>query len=99
MPAQRTINKNLTDAYSTLEIRDFSGRLISEMDPQDMPPNGSPDCQNVKITQDGKLIGRDGYIVRIAALGATPDGIAFFYDSNGTRHVALWAGGNIYEVT
>lgn len=97
MPQQRTLKAVLDDALLALQIKDFAGGLNSEADPQDLAPNESPDCQNVKFTKDGKVIGRAGYVVRVGSVPSQPDGIAFFYDSLGRRTIALWANGNLYD--
>lgn len=99
MPKQLTLKGNLDDAMLSLRIVDFSGGLNSESDPQDLPLNASPDCQNVKLLKPGRLIGRNGYIVTIGSLAAKGDGVAFFYDANGNRRLALWSNGNIYDIT
>lgn len=99
MPGSRGLKQSLDDAMLAFRVTDFSGGLNSEMDALDLSENSSPDCQNVKITKPGRLIGRDGYTVRITDYTDKPDGIAFFYDATGTRRLVLWKGGNIYDVT
>ncbi len=99
MPKTLAIKNALDDSMLRLGVTDFSGGLNSEGDPHDLDLNTSPDCQNVKITRDGRLIGRFGWVERVASLPAAPDGLAFFYDSAGNRRLALWADGNLYEVS
>lgn len=99
MPQSRGLKQTLDDAMLAFRITDFSGGLNSEMDQLDLSENSSPDCENVKITRPGRLIGRDGYTKRISSLGSNPDGIAFFYTSNGARKVVMWTAGNMYDVT
>lgn len=97
MPQQRSLKATLDDAMLALQWTDAAGGLNSEADPQDLKPNESPDCQNVKFLKSGKIIGRDGYVVRVNSLPATPDGVAFFYSSIGLRKIAVWSGGNLYD--
>lgn len=99
MAKSLTIKETLDDAMRSVYIADFSGGLNSEDDPQDLPLNASPDCQNVKILKGGRLIGRDGYVVRVASLPANPDGAGFFYDSSGNRRVVVFTDGALYDCT
>lgn len=99
MPSQRTLKDPLDDAMLALRVQSFEGGLDSETDPSDLDPKFSPDCQNVKLTQFGRIIGRLGSTNKITGFTAAPDGIAFFYDASGGRHKVLWAAGNIYDVT
>lgn len=99
MPDSRGLKQALDDAMLAFRVTDFSGGLNSEMDALDLDENASPDCENVKITKPGRLIGRDGYTKRISSLGSNPDGIAFFYDATDSRRVVMWTAGNMYDVT
>lgn len=98
MPQQRAGNKVLEDALLRIVVQDFLGGLNSETDPGDLPPNTSPDCENVRFGP-GRVYGRNGYVVRTSGLPAVADGIAFFYDRNNDRRVVIWANGNVYDVT
>lgn len=99
MPDSRGLKQALDDAMLAFRVTDFSGGLNSEMDQLDLKEDSSPDCENVKITKPGRLIGRDGYVARITGITNAPDGIDFFYDALGSRRVVMWANGNIYDVT
>lgn len=99
MANSRGLKNSLDDAMLAFRVVDFSGGLNSETDPQDLDENASPNCQNVRITKPGRLIGRMGWIARISSLGVNPDGIAFFYDAGGARRVVAWYNGNMYDVT
>jgi len=60
-----------------------------------LAPNQSPDMLNC-IPLPGRLIFRGGYDV-FSNLPGTPDNVLNFYDSNGAKHIAVWAGGNLYD--
>lgn len=98
MPRSLALKSTQDDALQVLEIKDFTGLLNSDADPLDLALNFSPDCENVRISGNGRLEGRAGYVVK-SSLAAIADGCAFFYDKNGARRQCLWANGNLYEVT
>lgn len=94
----KTVKGALDDELLPLPILDFSGGLNPEADPGDLPLNSSPDCENVR-GRPGRLVGRSGSIVRHDSLPAVADGTFFFYDSNGTRRLAVFSNGNLYDMT
>ena len=96
MPKSLSLKSTVEDALRTVALTDFSGMLKSELDLLDIPLNAWQDCSNVKLEQ-GKAVGRDGYVVR-ATIAAIADGLAFFYDSTGTRRAAVWMSGNLYSL-
>jgi len=99
MPSQRTLKDALDDAMLAFRVQSFEGGLDSETDPSDLDAKYSPDCQNVKLTQFGRIIGRNGCENKVTGLAEKPDGIAFFYDASGGRHKVLWENDNLYDVT
>jgi len=100
MPRLGTLKDTIDDALKSLYIGDFSGGLNSEMDPIDLPINASPDCENVRVTKGGRVIGRDGTTVRVSSLpAANSDGAAFFYDDNGERRLVVFNNGALYDCT
>jgi len=97
MPRQDGMKAPLDDAMKAWSLLDFSGGLQSEFDPNDLPANASPDCENVR-GRPGRLLARAGSM-DVVELPAAPDGGFFFYDSNGARRLAGFANGNIYDLT
>lgn len=96
MPKALSLKGSVDDALRSVALTDFSGMLKSELDILDIPLNAWQDCSNVKL-QQGKAVGRDGYVVR-ATIAAIADGIQFFYDTDGTRRCAVWMSGNLYSL-
>lgn len=96
MPKTLSLKSTVDDALRTVALTDFSGMLKSELDLLDLDLQSWNDCSNV-LLQQGKAVGRDGYIQR-ATLSAIADGMAFFYDSDGARRAAVWIGGNLYSL-
>ena len=96
MAKSLALKSTVDDALKFVALTDFSGMLKSELDLLDLPLNAWQDCSNVKLEQ-GKAVGRDGYIVK-ATIAAIGDGLRFFYDSDGTRRCAVWMSGNIYNL-
>ncbi len=96
MPKSLSLKSTVEDALRVVALTDFSGMLKSELDLLDLPLNAWENCSNVKLEQ-GKAVGRDGYVVR-ATIAAIADGLAFFYDSAGTRRAAVWMSGNLYSL-
>lgn len=96
MPKSLALKSTVDDALKQVAITDFKGMLDSESDLIDLSLDSWTDCGNVRLEQ-GKAVGRDGYIKR-ATLSAIADGIKVFYDSTGTRKGAIWIGGNLYEL-
>lgn len=89
----------LDDAYSGVMVGDFSGGRNTEKDIQDLDPNESCDCLNVKF-RPGRLLGRGGYVALVSAgLPGAGDGTKFFFDAGGNRRQVVWSGGNLYQVT
>lgn len=95
-----TSDRSGDEAYTGVDITDFSGGRITDIDPLDLPLNASPDCLNVK-PRLGSAFGRGGYRILATVKASTnqPDGIGFFYDVNGLGHIAVWADGGIYGVS
>lgn len=93
----RSLQSDMDASLLPMTIADFLPGLISETDEGDLPPGASPDCQNVYF-KPGRLLGRKGYVSKNASLPAIADGIASFYDSDGTKHICLWSNGNFYDV-
>jgi hypothetical protein len=92
-----TLKSALDDALQIVRVDSFHGGLHSDADPLDLELNESPDCQNVKISKTGAVIGRQGFY-QMSSTAANADGIAFLYDDNGNTAMALWANGNLYRV-
>lgn len=88
------------EALQGVDIVDFSKGLMSDIDPLDIPINGSPNCCNVKPKQ-GSFDGRAGWriICTVVASTLSADGFTAFKDSSSTVHCVLWHGGNMYRVT
>jgi hypothetical protein len=94
----RSLKSPIDDGMPKIDLGDFIGGLKSDPDPGDLPPNSSPDCENV-YAAPGRLLGRLGSIVRNASLPATADGAYYFNDSNGARRLAVFDNGNLYDMT
>ena len=97
MVRETTLKASLDDAMLALRMTDFSGGLFSECDVIDLPDNASSDCENVICNLPGKLKGRAGSDDKVTGLASKPDGIAYFYDSGGTRRCLYWHSGNTYS--
>ena len=97
MVRETTLKASLDDAMLALRMTDFSGGLYSESDIIDLPDNASSDCENVITNLPGKLRGRAGSEDKVTGLASKPDGIAYFYDSGGTRRCLYWHSGNTYS--
>jgi hypothetical protein len=83
----------------SLFIDDFSAGLMSEIEEENIPLNGSPDCLNVKAIRAGELLTRFGWAARFDS-GITVDridGHRCFKDAGGNMHEAVWVDGNLYE--
>ena len=85
------------DSLPSLVIGDFSAGLISQADYTDTPAGACVDCENV-LFKPGRMVKRFGYEVK-TALAAVADGVAWFYDSTGTRQMCVWANGNLYSIS
>lgn len=97
MARSYTTDRAGDEAYMGVDITDFSGGRITDIDPLDLPLNASPDCMNVK-PRSGSCNGRGGFkiLATIKASTNQPDGISFFVDTNGQGHIVVWADGGIY---
>ena len=85
------------DSYQRLLLNDFAGGLNTYIGAMSLPSNASPDMLNV-IPLPGRLKYRGGYSA-FSALLYTADQAYQFYDTTGARHIAIWAYGNLYDVT
>ena len=88
---------NLDDSYKKLLINDFAGGLNVYKGAFSLAANESPDMLNV-VPFTGKIQyrgGEDPY----SSLPHGCDQFYAFYDSNGTRRFAVFAGGNLYSGT
>lgn len=81
-------------------IDDFSELLISEGDTENVPLNGSPNAQNWRVSREGQLEQRNGYahLVNPSLNGVDIDGMRWFKDAGGNQHLAVWRGGNLYDM-
>lgn len=85
----------LDDSYKQLLLTDFKGGLNTNTGALDLAADETPDCLNV-IPFPGRWQYRGGY-TRYSTLPAKADGAYAFYDSNGSKHYAVWSNGNLYD--
>ncbi|MGH9551398.1 MAG: hypothetical protein ACRD3W_18580, partial [Terriglobales bacterium] len=83
------------DNLRQIFINDFSGGWNTVKGGLSYNLNETPDILNL-IPFSTRLQYRGGYLP-FCALPATADGAYFFYDSDGAKHFAVWAGGNLYD--
>lgn len=83
------------DNYQVALLNDFSGGWNTVKGALSLSLNETNDLLNL-ITFPGRLQYRGGW-QRFAGLPGPSDGAWPFYDANGAKHIAVWAGGNLYD--
>lgn len=85
------------DALPTLSVKDISGGLNTMDGALSLASNQTPACSNV-IGFPGRTLYIGGYNSYTPLdAGVQSDGGWQYYDTNGAKHIIVWAGGNMYD--